>query len=745
MDLLKNNLSEPLSIPELAKKVGYSSSRLRMIFSKATGKGVLPHLLELRIDKAKKLLQDTRLSITEIALESGFRSYKSFHQRFIKRIGCSPGLYRETQGNMAQPIVPGSNRKKDHPDRLYYDSLSGSEPSSLFKPSRGVWEQRTGHMAGGDSGDNSLQFCEPLPENFELRFEVCLFRRKGLLSREIYFGLYDAQFRTQHCAFALGRNGGSASHLSIRDATVFENSRIAPRQEIWHKIRVELDDDTVILWMDNEEVLRHRDPFPPPYAERSHLAFSILNGEIGIREFEVFDKGFLPLVKSVRQGDLLYNGGFFSSARDFYMRLLGSKNSTADTMELRYKIGQCFHREGHYLQARAWMEKVIEIPETALWKDNALSALLEMDLLGDRLESFEQSFRLAWQKQYQRQSIKLIIDRACVDFRHRGFFEKAFFLRNLLFSVGEQNCYSGISAQSELAEILMQMRDFQNSERHFLSVIENPLTHKSAQTQVLFSFCNNLGMQGKVKEWSRVLERLEPLAASSPYDKGRLVAHWAIFDRAQGKFGSAIARLRNLMDKHDQFPFWSVYACLVGAQILNCHDKGEEARAWLARAEQWDPNFPYLLKGIKSAVYYPIDLVTGDYERAAQHLIEDSMIHKGFGRDAEEEVKAGIILSISGQIDRAKSLWKRTAEFYPQSRINFFGNFADGLASGKLDGADAMPYPAERRSEIFYLLGLLCESRGEKTRAQDFFQKSVREDLLRNWPAILAANKTAPS
>ena len=61
-----------------------------------------PHqyLVERRIARAKELLRDSDLSITEICMEVGYESLGSFSTLFRKVAGVSPSIYRDS----SQPI-----------------------------------------------------------------------------------------------------------------------------------------------------------------------------------------------------------------------------------------------------------------------------------------------------------------------------------------------------------------------------------------------------------------------------------------------------------------------------------------------------------------------------------------------------------------------------------------------------------------------------------------------------------------
>jgi AraC-like DNA-binding protein len=52
------------------------------------------YLAEWRLEKARRMLLDTRLSVAEIAVRVGYESLPSFTRRFGKQYGVGPGRYR---------------------------------------------------------------------------------------------------------------------------------------------------------------------------------------------------------------------------------------------------------------------------------------------------------------------------------------------------------------------------------------------------------------------------------------------------------------------------------------------------------------------------------------------------------------------------------------------------------------------------------------------------------------------------
>ena len=95
IDYLHFHLSSDVSLAELAQTVGFSQSHFSNLFKQSTGKTPYQYLLQLRVERAKKLLAQSDSAIAEIATEVGF--YDQSHlARHIRRItGVSPKRYRQ--------------------------------------------------------------------------------------------------------------------------------------------------------------------------------------------------------------------------------------------------------------------------------------------------------------------------------------------------------------------------------------------------------------------------------------------------------------------------------------------------------------------------------------------------------------------------------------------------------------------------------------------------------------------------
>ena len=87
--------TESLSLGQVAKAVNSSPFYFCKLFKKATGLNFTDYLSRIRIERAKNLLLNPNLRVSEIAFEVGFQSLTHFNRVFKHTAGQSPTHYRE--------------------------------------------------------------------------------------------------------------------------------------------------------------------------------------------------------------------------------------------------------------------------------------------------------------------------------------------------------------------------------------------------------------------------------------------------------------------------------------------------------------------------------------------------------------------------------------------------------------------------------------------------------------------------
>ena len=91
---IEEHQTEELSLSEVAKAVNTSSFYFCKMFRKVTGINFTDYVARLRIERARNLLLNPNLRISEIAFEVGFQSLTHFNRVFKRILGQSPTDYR---------------------------------------------------------------------------------------------------------------------------------------------------------------------------------------------------------------------------------------------------------------------------------------------------------------------------------------------------------------------------------------------------------------------------------------------------------------------------------------------------------------------------------------------------------------------------------------------------------------------------------------------------------------------------
>jgi AraC-like DNA-binding protein len=85
----------PKNITELANEVGIGRNSLQTGFKQIYGITTKEYTLQLKMEKAKKMLEEGRKTIKQIALDCGYRSQGNFTSAFRKINNVSPSQYQQ--------------------------------------------------------------------------------------------------------------------------------------------------------------------------------------------------------------------------------------------------------------------------------------------------------------------------------------------------------------------------------------------------------------------------------------------------------------------------------------------------------------------------------------------------------------------------------------------------------------------------------------------------------------------------
>jgi len=88
------HLEAPISVADVARAAGVGVSRLHALFDAGLGISPKRYIARERLERAALMLEETDLSVAEIALRAGYGDQSAFARAFHRHLGCPPAAYR---------------------------------------------------------------------------------------------------------------------------------------------------------------------------------------------------------------------------------------------------------------------------------------------------------------------------------------------------------------------------------------------------------------------------------------------------------------------------------------------------------------------------------------------------------------------------------------------------------------------------------------------------------------------------
>ncbi len=95
---IKNHCLENIRLETVSEKLSVSPNYLSTLIKKETGITFQQHIIQEKLNIARKLLDDTRMTIDEISIAVGYENYISFYNAFRKNTHMTPSEYRMKKG-----------------------------------------------------------------------------------------------------------------------------------------------------------------------------------------------------------------------------------------------------------------------------------------------------------------------------------------------------------------------------------------------------------------------------------------------------------------------------------------------------------------------------------------------------------------------------------------------------------------------------------------------------------------------
>ena len=103
---IEDHIEEPLSVDSVSKKFNMSKFYFHRLFSAIMGCSLNQYILSRRLNYAVKLIQEDRLSLTEIAYQLNFGSQSSFTRAFKRQFQLAPSSLKEKDTVISPEPIP---------------------------------------------------------------------------------------------------------------------------------------------------------------------------------------------------------------------------------------------------------------------------------------------------------------------------------------------------------------------------------------------------------------------------------------------------------------------------------------------------------------------------------------------------------------------------------------------------------------------------------------------------------------
>ncbi len=114
-----NNPAEDLSVPEMARRMGITPRHFARLFRAEVGVTPAAWVENVRIEAARRLLEDGLAAPKQVATQCGFADADTLRRAFQRQIGVTPAEYRKHHGQMIpaaaawlQPVAPRSKASR---------------------------------------------------------------------------------------------------------------------------------------------------------------------------------------------------------------------------------------------------------------------------------------------------------------------------------------------------------------------------------------------------------------------------------------------------------------------------------------------------------------------------------------------------------------------------------------------------------------------------------------------------------
>src|SRR5262249_28200613 len=96
LDYMDANLYQKISLADIAGVAGLSVSHFKSLFRESAGVPAHQYLIRRRVERAKNLIAEDKMPISQVAFETGFAHQSHLARHMRRLLGVSPKALRET-------------------------------------------------------------------------------------------------------------------------------------------------------------------------------------------------------------------------------------------------------------------------------------------------------------------------------------------------------------------------------------------------------------------------------------------------------------------------------------------------------------------------------------------------------------------------------------------------------------------------------------------------------------------------
>jgi AraC-like DNA-binding protein len=102
LGILNRNFAKEITDESVADQLGLSTSHFRFLFREVTGQAFHKYLIALRLERARKLLMEANMPVSEVAAAVGFNGLAHFSRAFTQRFSVSPTNLRRSAAGISE-------------------------------------------------------------------------------------------------------------------------------------------------------------------------------------------------------------------------------------------------------------------------------------------------------------------------------------------------------------------------------------------------------------------------------------------------------------------------------------------------------------------------------------------------------------------------------------------------------------------------------------------------------------------